>query len=147
MKKYALLVLAVMLISIFTLALFFQITHAGTPDVGTQASVSINNSNKAKASAKTTCDIGGTLVEGESYTGHGYVSIWFDSWNISQSDELWARVIRKHFLWWSWLSVDARDPLKVKDSRYMDPGDVVTASAYGYLGNASSNAYDYAIVD
>ena len=147
MKKYALLVLAVMLISIFTLALFFQITHAGTPDVDTSVDIDINSSNRAKASAKTTCDIGGTLVEGESYTGHGHISIGFDSWNTSESDELWARVIRKHFLWWSWLSVDARDPLKVKGSRDMDPGDVVTASAYGYLGNASSNSYDYVIVD
>lgn len=147
MKMQSFLVLAVMLISIFTLAVFFQITHAGTPDVETYVDIDVSNSNEVDAEAKTECDIIGNLVEGESYTGYGTVSIWIDTWNRSESDELWARVVRKRFLWWSWLSVNARDPLEVEGSRDSDPGDSVSASAYGYLGNSSSNSYRYLTVE
>ena len=148
MKNQTLLVLAVMLFSVFTLAVFFQITHAGVPDVDTDADVDIGWwTGKVTAYAKAECGIEGNLVNGESFSGHGSATVWLNSFAYSADDRMWARVVKKGWWIFSWLGVEASDPFEIRATRRLYSEERASAAASGWLGAASSNSYDFLVMD
>ena len=117
----------VMLIAVLTLVMFFEHTDAGTPAVYPDADATAYHSESI-----VTCGIEGKLKNKESYSGSAYVYVRMtteeDGWvSKSKTGDLWAKVYKTGWWWWSELHVDSSPEVSII-----------------MFGNNASSAYAYA---
>lgn len=116
-----------------------QNVDAGTSSVDASASCTDNS-----ASANVSPSISGPLEEDEIYSGKASCSARAGFNSDNPPDKvIWVRVVRRHFLWWSWLSTKSdghvANAILLIDRNGNMPVET-SASAEGSLDGASPDS-------